>query len=58
MDTIVNEYVKGGKKGSIAENIHEGYTTYVAVTPTASKTFKSLKGAERFMTKLEYKIVI
>ena len=55
---ILNEYVKGGNKGSIAENIREGYTTYIAVTSTSSKTFKSLKGAERFMTKLEYKIVI
>ncbi len=55
---IVNEYIKGGNKASIAENIHLGKTIYITVTASSSKIFKSLMDAEKFMIKFQYKKVI
>ena len=40
--------------GSIMVN---GEKSYIAVTATTSKTFRSMKGAEKFMATLEYKRV-
>jgi hypothetical protein len=48
------DYKKGGNKGCIMESM-EGIFT--AVTATKSKDFKTLKGAEKFMAKNEYKKV-
>lgn len=55
---IVNEYIKGGNRGSIAENMHPGETIYIAVMASSSKTFKSLNVAEKFMNKFKYKKVL
>jgi hypothetical protein len=55
---IVNEYIKGGNKASIAESIHTGDPIYIAITASSSKTFKSLNSAENFMSKFKYKKVI
>ncbi|WP_026881446.1 hypothetical protein [Clostridium akagii] len=55
---IVNEYIKGGNKASITENIHLGKIIYIAITASSSKIFKSLKGAEKYMIRFEYKKII
>lgn len=39
-------------KGSIMVN---GEKSFIAVTATVSKTFRSMKGADKFMAKKEYK---
>ncbi|WP_195531858.1 hypothetical protein [Bacteroides finegoldii] len=41
--------------GSIMINEYASKTTYIAVTASASKTYKSLKGAEKFMAEYNYK---
>lgn len=41
--------------GSIIVNEYAGKTTYIAVTASASKLYKTLKGAEKFMNKYNYK---
>ena len=52
--TIIN-YVKGkSNKGAIIQNGYAGSITYIAVTIATSKTFKSLKGAQKYMAKFEY----
>jgi len=52
------DYVKGKyNKGAILENGYSDSITYIAVTAASSKDFKSLKGAEKYMTKFEYKKV-
>ena len=51
------DYVKrGGKedKGAIIINVYGGRTEYIAVTVTTSKTYKTLKGAEKMMEFFEY----
>ena len=49
--TII-DYIKGSaNKGSII--IHDP-KSYTAVTLASSKNFKSLKGAEKYMTKFGY----
>ena len=53
MTTI--DYERGTSKGGITINNYAGVTTYIAVTIATSKTFKSLKGAEKFMTDRGYK---
>lgn len=53
------DYIKGKcNKGAVIENIYAGQKSYIAVTISTSKTFKSLKGAEKYMDKFEYKKVI
>jgi len=49
---------ENGNKGGIVRNINTGTTTYIAVTASSSKTFKSLKGAKNFMAKFNYNEVI
>jgi hypothetical protein len=51
--TTIN-YERGTSKGGITINNYSG-VTYIAVTAAASKTFKSLKGAEKFMAERGYK---
>lgn len=41
--------------GSIMVNEYAGQASYIAVTASASKTYKSLKGAEKFMAEYNYK---
>jgi hypothetical protein len=53
MTTNIN-YKKGGNLGGIFDNGTEGATTWTAVTAAFSKTFKTLAGAERFMSKNGY----
>jgi len=53
------DYIKGkSNKGGIIQNLYAGQISYIAVTVATSKTFKSLKGAERYMAKLDYIEVI
>lgn len=40
--------------GSIAINVYNGKTTYIAVTLSTSKTYKSLKKAEAMMEFFDY----
>ena len=48
-------YIKGkSNKGGIMENIYAGQKSYIAVTVATSKTFKSLKGAQKYMAKFDY----
>lgn len=46
------DYARKDLKGSILVN---GEKSFIAVTATESKTFRSMKGAEKFMAKKEYK---
>lgn len=51
------DYVKRGSKentGAIIINVYGGKTEYTAVTVTTSKTYKTLKGAEKMMEFFEY----
>lgn len=49
---IIIDYIKGSaNKGAII--IHDS-KTHTAVTLASSKNFKSLKGAEKYMTKFGY----
>lgn len=51
------DYVKRGSKentGAIIINVYGGKTEYIAVTVTSSKTYKTLKGAEKMMKFFEY----
>jgi ribosomal protein L25 (general stress protein Ctc) len=51
------DYVKRGSKentGAIIINVYGGKTEYIAVTVTTSKTYKTLKGAEKMMKFFEY----
>ena len=51
------DYVKRGSKentGAIIINVCGGKTEYIAVTITTSKTYKTLKGAEKMMEFFEY----
>lgn len=46
------DYLKRGSKentGAIIINVYGGRTEYIAVTVTTSKTYKTLKGAEKMM---------
>lgn len=48
-------YIKGsGLSGGIAINEYAGETNYIAVTVSNSKSYKTLKGAEKFMIKNGY----
>ena len=53
MKTI--DFKRGTSEGGITINNYSGVVTYIAVTIAASKTFKSLKGAEKFMADRGYK---
>lgn len=46
------DYARKDLKSSILVN---GEKSFIAVTATESKTFRSMKGAEKFMEKNEYK---
>lgn len=46
------DYARKDLKGSILVN---GEKSFIAVTATESKTFRSMRGAEKFMAKKEYK---
>ena len=51
------DYVKRGSKedkGAIIINVYGGKTEYIAVTISTSKTYKTLKGAEKMMDFFEY----
>lgn len=51
------DYAKRGSKentGAIIINVYGGRTEYIAVTVTTSKTYKTLKGAEKMMEFFEY----
>lgn len=51
------DYAKRGSKentGAIIVNVYGGKTEYIAVTVTTSKTYKTLKGAEKMMKFFEY----
>jgi hypothetical protein len=56
MNAII-DYTKENSKltGSIIINEYAGQTTYIAVIASACKTYKSLKGAEKFMNEHNYK---
>lgn len=41
--------------GAIIVNEYAGKTTYIAVIASASKTYKTLNGAEKFMNEYNYK---
>ena len=53
------DFIKGKtSKGAIIQNGSVATTiTYIAVTMASSKTFKTLKGAEKYMAKFEYMVV-
>ena len=55
MKIIENFNGKFGKNVGIMENAYAGKTSYIAVTNSASKTFKSIKGAANFLAKYGYK---
>lgn len=40
--------------GTIMVNEYNGNLSYIAVTASSSKTFKSMKGAEKYMAKFNY----
>lgn len=44
----------GEEAGSIAVNEYNGNLSYIAVTASSSKTFKSMKGAEKYMAEFNY----
>ncbi len=46
------DYNYGEDKGAIIVNDEH---SYIAVTVATSKTFRSLKGAEKYMSKFDYK---
>lgn len=51
------DYIKRGSKestGAIIINVYGGRTEYIAVTVSTSKTYKTLKGAEKMMEFFEY----
>ena len=51
------DYVKRRSKenkGAIIINVYGGKTEYIAVTISTSKTYKTLKGAEKMMEFFEY----
>ena len=51
------DYIKRGSKentGAIIINVYGGKTEYIAVTGSCSKTYKTLKGAEKMMAFFEY----
>ena len=52
---IIKHYERSGNKGTIAKLYNDN--TFTATTATQTKDFKTLKGAEKFMTKYEYKEV-
>lgn len=54
MKIIDYEWKELDLKGSIMVN---GEKSYIAVTATVSKTFRSMKGAEKFMTAKGYEPV-
>lgn len=56
-DMEIIDYAKKGSKentGAIIINVYGGKTEYIAVTVTTSKTYKTLKGAEKMMEFFEY----
>ena len=40
---------------SMVDKCGNGHYIYIAVTASVSKTYKSMKGAEKFMNKYNYK---
>lgn len=48
------EYKKGSTEGAII--VHDSKKLFTAVTFATSKTFKTLRGADVYMTKLGYQI--
>lgn len=51
------DYLKRESKentGAIIINVYGGKTEYIAVTVTTSKTYKTLKGAEKMLAFFEY----
>ena len=53
----VIDYIKRGSKentGAIIINVYGSKKEYIAVTVTTSKTYKTLKGAEKMMEFFEY----
>ena len=51
------DYVKRNSKedkGAIIINVYRGKTEYIAITISTSKTYKTLKDAEKMMEFLEY----
>jgi len=52
---IIKNYERSGNKGTIAKLNNDN--TFTATTATQTKDFKTLKGAEKFMTKYGYKEV-
>lgn len=54
MTTKINYVKKGEIAGAIADNGKDDNKECVAVTAVASKWFKTLKGAEKFMTAQGY----
>lgn len=54
---VIIDYKKENSEltGSILVNEYAGKTTYIAVIASASKTYKTLKGAEKLMAEYNYK---
>ena len=52
-DFHVIEYVKGGNRGGISYHPNQA-TKYMALTATASKWYKTRRGAEQFMERHGY----
>ena len=54
----IKEYRKNGNpngnKGAVARNEYGGQVEYIAVTATTSKSFKTEKGARKFMERMGY----
>lgn len=55
MESII-DYKKANSEstGSIIVNKYGGNLSYIAVTASSSKTFKSMKGAEKYMAEFNY----
>ena len=52
---IITNYKKeNGNKGAMIKNINGEEIAFIAVTAVSSKEYKSLKGAEKCMTKFGY----
>lgn len=55
MESIIDyKKVNSEETGSIIVNEHNGNISYIAVTISSSKIFKSMKGAEKYMAEFNY----
>jgi hypothetical protein len=53
----ITTYIRGKSlRGGISDNTVKGKTIYHACTATQSKTFKTLKGAQKFMSDNGYRM--